>query len=316
VIISELMGAENDPDQLLEMELTATALAAHPYRHPTIGWLPDLQAITRDDLYAHYRRFYAPNRATLVVVGDVLPDDVLRLAERHFGGFAAAPDADRSRAVEPAPRGARRVLLEREGTTAYLKAAWHGPALGDPAFLPMLVLDAILTGAKGLNLWASFRTPPPQRRARLYRALVERGLASSVSGALLPTEHPFLYTISATANAGVPRAAVEEAALEELTRVVSGGVSDEEVERARRQLRARFVFETDSVTNLAHQIGFFETVATLDLFDNLAERTARVTADEVAAAARAFLTTPGRTIGWFVPAPGAGSGERTDGGRA
>ena len=85
----------------------------------------------------------------------------------------------------------------------------------------MLVLDAILTGAKGINLWSSFRTPPPQRSARLYRALVERRLASSVGGGLLPTEHPFLYLISVTAMEGVSLADVESAAttaLDELTR--------------------------------------------------------------------------------------------------
>ena len=72
------------------------------------------------------------------------------------------------------------MLLEREGTTAYLKFAWHAPAATDADFFPMLVLDAALTGAKGLNLWSSFRGAPPQRRARLYTALVERGLASAV----------------------------------------------------------------------------------------------------------------------------------------
>ena len=70
VIISELQGGENDPEQLLDVEVTATAFKAHPYRHPTIGWLGDLQRMTRDDLFEFYRRFYAPNNATLVVVGD------------------------------------------------------------------------------------------------------------------------------------------------------------------------------------------------------------------------------------------------------
>ena len=86
------------------------------------------------------------------------------------------------------------MLLEREGTTAYLKFAWHAPAATDPDFFPMLVLDAALTGAKGVNMWSSFRAAPPQRSARLYTALVERGLASVVAGALLPTREPFLYT--------------------------------------------------------------------------------------------------------------------------
>ena len=75
VIISELQGGENDPDQLLDQELTATAFKAHPYRHPTIGWLSDLQTMTREDLYGYYRRYYVPNNATLVIVGDVDTDD-------------------------------------------------------------------------------------------------------------------------------------------------------------------------------------------------------------------------------------------------
>ena len=83
----------------------------------------------------------------------------------------------------------------------------------------MLVLDAVLTGAKGVNLWSSFRGAPPQRKARLYTALVERGLASTVSGALLPTAQPFLYTLSFTAMEGVPLDALEAAALEEIERV-------------------------------------------------------------------------------------------------
>ena len=84
VIISELQGGENDPDQLLDLEVTATALRVHPYGHPVIGWLQDLQSMTRDDLYGHYRRYYVPNNATLVVVGNVEADEVLRLSLIHI----------------------------------------------------------------------------------------------------------------------------------------------------------------------------------------------------------------------------------------
>src|SRR5688500_15357655 len=188
VIISELQGGENDPEQLLDIEVTATALRVHTYRHPTIGWIDDLRSMTRDDLYTHYRRHYIPNNASLVIVGDVDADDVLRQAEKHFGAIPPGPPVDRVRtATEPPQLGERRVSVEREGTTAYLKLAFHAPAVGEPDFLPMLVLDAVLTGAKGLNLWSSFRGAPPQRKARLYTALVERGLASVVGGALLAT---------------------------------------------------------------------------------------------------------------------------------
>src|SRR4029453_10359335 len=129
---------------------------------------------------------------------------------------AEGPAPSRQRTVEPEQTGERRLTIAREGTTAYLKLGYHAPSATDPHFFPLLILDATLTGAKGLNLWSSFRVPPPQRSARLYRALVERGLASSVSGSLLPTEQPFLYTVSVTATEGTSLARVESVLLEEL----------------------------------------------------------------------------------------------------
>ncbi|MCC7416426.1 MAG: insulinase family protein [Acidobacteria bacterium] len=306
VIISELQGGENDPDQLLDQELTATAFKAHPYRNPTIGWLSDLQTMTRDDLYGYYRAHYVPNRATLVVVGDVEADEALRLVDRRFRPIPASTAAAPRRAtIEPEQTGERRVTLRRDGTTGYLKIGYHAPAVTDPQFYPLLLLDAVLTGAKGLNLWSSFRVPPPQRSARLYRALVERGLASSISGALLPTAEPFLYVVSATATAGVPLADVEAAALDELERVRRGLITDAELAKAKTQLRARLVFESDSVTNIAHQLGYFETIAEARVIADAPARIGTVTLHDIGAAAQAMLTAANRTIGWFDPlAPG------------
>jgi zinc protease len=301
VIISELQGGENDPDQVLDQEVVATALRAHPYRHPTIGWLSDLETMTREDLVGHYRRFYVPNNATLVVVGDVDHADVLARVERHFGAIPARPIERRVATREPESIGERRVRITREGTTAYLKVAYHAPAFADPDFFPMLVLDAVLTGAKGLNLWASFRTPPPQRSARLYRALVDQGLASAVQGGLVPTADPYLYTVSVTVSDGVSLAAAEDVLVAQLDAVRDHGIDGRELERAKRQLRARTVFEGDSIANIAHQLGYFDVIGTWRVLDTLAERIEGVTIESVAAAAAARLITRHRTIGWFEP---------------
>ena len=110
VIISELQGGENDPDQFLDQELVATAFKAHPYRHPTIGWLSDLQAMTRDDLYGYYRRYYIPNNATLVIVGDVDADDALRRVGAALRQGARRRGSARLRTVEPEQTGERRVV--------------------------------------------------------------------------------------------------------------------------------------------------------------------------------------------------------------
>ena len=301
VVISELQGADNDPEQLLDTEVTATAFRSHPYRHPTIGWLEDLQSMSRDDLYRHYREHYIPNNATLVIVGDVEVDDVLRRVERRFGGIPAAVAPPRVKMVEPPQVGERRVLVERPGTTAYLKVAWHAPAATDADFFPMLVLDAALTGAKGVNLWASFPGLVAQRKARLYTALVERGLASSVSGALLPTAQPFLYTLALTAIDGVGLESLESALLEAVERLRANGVTDAEAARARKQLRARLVFENDSITNIAHQLGYFDTVAGPDFLARLQAGIDGVTAEQVNDVARRRLGRKTRTVGWFQP---------------
>ena len=166
VIISELQGGENDPDQLLDQELTATAFKAHPYGHPTIGWLSDLRSMTREDLYGYYRSYYVPNNATLVIVGDVDAEEALRSTVRQFSGIAAGDVPKKRYTPEPRQLGERRIVVSKEGTTAYLKIGHHAPAAADPDFFALLVLDAVLTGAKGLNLWSSFRVPPPQRSAR------------------------------------------------------------------------------------------------------------------------------------------------------
>jgi zinc protease len=194
------------------------------------------------------------------------------------------------------------VTVSKSGTTAYLKVAHHAPAGDEAEFVPLLVLDAVLTGAKGVNLWASFRTPPPQRSARLYQALVNSGLASGISGSIVPTNEPFVYTISATATEGTSLGRVEEAAVTAIDRVAREGITPQELTKAKTQLRARLVFENDSITNIAHQLGYFATIGRWQDFHALAGRIESVTLEQVSHVAARRLSPMSRTIGWFEPA--------------
>ena len=303
VIISELKGGENDPEQLLDIDLTAAAFRVHPYQHPTIGWQRDLETMNRDDLYGHYRRYYVPNNATLVVVGDVSTDDVLKRVEHHFGSIEEGPARLGLDVREPPQLAERRVHFRKPGTAAYWRAAFHAPAFDHPDFFPMLFVDAALSGASGLNLWSGHKVPTPQRSARLYRATVDQGLASAVGGALLPTEHPFLYYVWATVAEGQALRVLEDALLSEIDRVATDGVTETELTKVRAQLRARFVYDSDSVTDIAHQLGYFATIASWASYQDLIPRLATVTIDQVNAAARRYLTRDNRTIGWFEPCP-------------
>ena len=301
VIISELQGGENDPEQLLDTEVTAAAFKVHPYHHPTIGWLSDLQSMTRDDLYGHYRRFYVPSNAALVIVGDVDTDDVLKRVGQHFGGIASGSRPATVRQVEPEQQAERRVVLRKEGTTAYWKAAFHAPAFADDNFFPLLVADAVLNGAAGLNIWSMGGVSRPQRSARLYRALVDKGLASSVSGSLMPTEHPYLYSINAGVAEGQSIAAVEDVVLGEIDKLRAGGIAPAELTKVHTQLRARFIYDADSVTDIAHQLGYFEVIGAWRAYEKLRERLDAVTPESVHAAASKYLVPSNRTIGWFEP---------------
>jgi zinc protease len=301
VIISELQGGENDPEQLLDTEVTAAAFKVHPYHHPTIGWQTDLETMTRDDLYGHYRRHYVPSNATLVVVGDVDTDDTLKAIEKQFGTIPPGSVPARVRQVEPEQQAERRVVLRKPGTTAYWKAAFHAPAFEDESFFPLLVADAVLNGAAGLNIWSGGGVSRPQRSARLYRALVDKGLASNVGGSLMPTQHPYLYGIYAGVAEGQSLTAVEEVMLTEIERLRTSGITPEELRKVQAQLRARFVYDGDSVTDIAHQIGYFETIASWSAYHALRHRLEAVTVDQVNAAAAKYLTASNRTIGWFEP---------------
>jgi zinc protease len=202
---------------------------------------------------------------------------------------------------EPDQLEERRVVIERPGQVGYVKLAHRAPAFAHGDFAPMAVLDGILAGARGLNLWCSYKPISSQRRSRLYRALLDTGVASAVQGALMPTRDPFLYYLSITAAEGARLEDVERAAAAALQEVVERGVTDEEVARAKRQLHARMVFEGDSVTNIAHQAGYFFTLGALEAFDDLPRRIAAVTPDDVDRVARIYLTPRTRTVGWFRP---------------
>src|SRR5690606_30148578 len=116
--------------------------------------LSDVQTMSRDDLYGHYRRFYTPSNATLVIVGDVETDDALRRAERQFGGIPAGVPPVPRQVVEPPQAGERRLTLRKGDAAESWKAAGHAPALADPDFFGLLVADAVLSGAAGLNIWS------------------------------------------------------------------------------------------------------------------------------------------------------------------
>jgi zinc protease len=298
VIMSERQGAENDPTFLLSEEVVGTAFRVHPYHHDTIGDMCDLETISHVDLWRHYQTHYGPDNAVVVAVGDF---EALRMIERIQELFGRLPRRSNPQTIhrpEPPQHGERRVSLEGPGNTAYLQAGYHAPAASDPDFFPMTVLSTVLAGVPGMSMTSA---PPPNRSSRLYKALVETGLAAGVSGSLSPTLDPFLYDISATVRAGRTPDEVEAALDAEIERIRQEPISDGELRTAVKQAKAQFAYSSESVTNQGYWLGYSSIVAEPDWFFGYMDRLTAVTVEGVQRMANTVLARRNRTVGHYLP---------------
>jgi zinc protease len=306
VIISERQGLENQPTFLLAEEVVGTAFRVHPYHHETIGDMCDLQTISHQDLWRHYQTYYGPNNAVVVAVGDFDTGEMLARIEDLFAPLPSRYDPPVVNRPEPPQRGERRVNLEGPGSTAYLQAAYRAPNATHADFFPMVILSSILTGANGMNLFAA---PPPNRSSRLYKALVETGLAAGVSGSLAAMLDPFLYSISATARAGRSLEEIEETLNGEMERILQEPISEEELTTAIKQAKAQFAYSSESVTNQGYWLGYSSVVADIEWFESFLEKLTAVSIEDVSRVAGTYLQRRNRTVGHYVPvASGPASG--------
>ena len=298
VIISERQGAENRPTFLLREEVTGAAFRIHPYHHDTIGDMCDLETISREELWHHYQTYYGPGNAIAVAAGDFDTQQMLGRIEELFGGIPARSAPPPVNRTEPPQRGERRVDLEGRDSTAHLQVAYHGPASQDPDFFPMVILSSILTGATGMSLLTA---GPPNRTSRLYKALVEEGLAAGVSGSLSPMIDPYLYDISATVRAGRTLDQVEEALNAEMERILAEPISEGELQTAIKQSKAQFAYSSESVTSQGFWLGYASIVADVAWYEGFLDSLAAVTVEDVTRVANTYLRKQNRTVGRYIP---------------
>ncbi|HEX2523997.1 MAG TPA: insulinase family protein, partial [Terriglobia bacterium] len=299
--IAALRAREDIPRSLLDDEVAASALQRHPYRWPSIGWLPDTASIGPDDVARHSREHFVPNNAVLVLVGDFETRTALGLAEKYFGVVARRPDPRRIEVQEPERRGERRVRVGNEGAAPYLQIAFQGPEFFNDDFYAMLVLDAVLTGAQGMRHWSGVHPSVAKISSRLFQALVETGLAAEVRSRMVPRQAPSLYQLTLTLPDAFQFQAAEEAVLEQLERLKSQEVSDVELAKAKNLLVAGEFLAQDSVGKRAFQLGFFESVASHQVLNEFETKIATVKRDDLRRVATHYLSENMRTVGSFVP---------------
>ena len=300
VVISEREGSENYPEFWLREEVQSIAWREHPYRLGVIGPKSNLRAMTRENLYDHYKRYYMTNNATLVIVGDFSTPELLDKIHAEFDKHSSGPDPEPLQIEEQPQTGERRVIVHRPGPTSYVMMAYHAPEASHPDAAPMVVLSALLGGASSPIAWGGARGLG--RSSRLYRALVDGELATSVSAGYELTLDPYLFAVDATLRNDIEPMRAEAAIMGEIERIQRDGAPEDELARTRRQLHAQVVYSLEGVTNQGFALGFMDLVARDPAaWQTFPEALQRVTADDIQRVANHYLIENQLNVGWFIP---------------
>jgi zinc protease len=292
------LRTDDQPKALVYEAHSAAAHEAHPYRWPVVGWMNDLENMRAEDARDWYNKWYTPNNATLVVVGDVTPDEVFALAEKYFGPIAARPLASRKSQLDPPQRGIHRVRVKAPAELPYLLMGWHAPSLRNvekdwqPYALEMLA--AVLDGSDA---------------ARLERELVRGGRLALQAGASYDgvNRGPGMFVMDVTPAPGKTVEELEQALREQIHRIVEQGVSDEELARVKAQVTAYQVFQLDSMFSQARLIGMLENAGLpYDSLELQAQKLKQVTSAQVQEVARDILIDENLTVAVLDPQPLAG----------
>ncbi len=269
-------------------QVQATAFVAHPYQFPVVGWPSDIEQWKMEDLQRYFKTYYAPNNATMIIVGDVTPDEVFALAKKYIGPIPRQDDPEPVRTREPEQKGERRLVVEREAQLPIIMMAWHIGAADDPSTESLELLNAILTRGES---------------SRLYRRLVdEEQIAINISSYTDDGFDPGLTRLFANLAAGAKPDKAEAIIGEELQKIINEGVTEEELTKARNIFVADFWRSLRTISGKAQAIGQFEVFHGdyTKLFSS-ADRYEAVTAEQIQQVAAKVFRKSNRTVGILVP---------------
>jgi zinc protease len=279
---------EDDVEGLANELLYKTAFEQHPYNWPTIGWMNDIKALSPDDCAAFYRTYYAPNNATVVVVGDVRERDLISAIASAYGAIQAQVLPAEDVTPEPPQLEERRVELRKPSASEKLFVAFKGPALGDADHATLSLVSEVLFGG---------------RASRLYRELVvEKELAIDVRGWVSTFRDPGLFECSVTARGTHSAQEIMPVLEAAFARIRADVVSEEELARVQARLELGSLQQLETASGKAEQIGFFESVLRepAHAFRRV-EAFRRATASDLRKAARRYMVSASRTVLRVIP---------------
>jgi len=290
VVEERRLRTEDNPQAFLLEQMMAKAFQIHPYRWPIIGWMDDLSRLTLDDLKSYYRTYYNPVNAFIVVVGDFKKDELLPRIEKAFGAYARGVVPDQDKVKDPPQVGERRILVKKEAQIPFLVMGYHVPNLRDPDSYVLEVIATILSGGKS---------------SRFYQSLVRDKklvLSADAENSLLSRD-PSLFYISADLLPGKEVAEVEKALDQEVERLQKEPVGEKELEKAKNQLEAAFIYGQDSLYYQTMLLGQHEISLDWRAIDRYLPSIRRVSADDIQKVAKRYLVPDNRTVGILVPQP-------------
>jgi len=284
------LRTEDNPQANLQEHMEATAFLTSPYHWPTIGWKEDIERFTLDDLKAYYKTYYNPVNAILVVVGDFKREELLPKIEKAFGSITKGIPPNQEKDIDPKQTGERRVFVKKEAQLPYLVTGYHVPNLREPDSYALEVIAALLSAGKS---------------SRLYQSLVrEKRLVLSVDADhSLLSRDPSLFYLSAELLPGKEVTEVEKALDQEVERLKEELVGAHELEKAKNQIEASFIFSQDSLFSQAMLLAQHEIALTWSAVDDYLPSIRKVSPEDVQRVVKKYLIQENRTVGILIPLP-------------
>lgn len=290
VVRNEYERGENNNVRTLIKEIYAAAFLAHPYGHPTIGWLSDIENTSPEKLRRFYDTYYWPENTCLSIIGGFDRENTLQAILQHYGPLPNAPKAlPVMDTIEPEQLGPRRLIVERAGQVGVVSIAYKVPAGSDKDWAALTLLEQLIGADK---------------TGRLYRALEDNGKAAATFTFAPQLRDPGLFFFAAYLTPQATHDETEAIMLKEIEKVVKQGVSEEELIRAKSVIRANTIFQRDGPYKIASEINEAIAMGDWTRYVNLPKAIEKVSAAEVQRVAAKYFVSRRSTTGWFVPKNG------------
>jgi zinc protease len=282
------LRTEDNPVSALAEVANAVAYTVHPYRRPVIGWMDDIQNLTRQDMVEFYRQYYLPNNAFIVVVGDFSAEQLMPKIKAAYGKIPRGPEPPKLRVQEPTQTGERRVVFKKEAELPFLLMFYHAPNLKHPDTFALDLLTVVLAGGRSSRLYHDL----------VYQKRLTRGIDADYSSVSMD---PSGVSISAQLMPGKEPAEVEREIDRALGSLKSDLITERELQKAKNQIEASFIFSQDSVFGQAMKIGYYEATGDWRRMDSYLDGIRNVTREDIRRVAQQFFDQDRRTVGILIP---------------